>query len=224
VLALGRPGGHRAREFLAVVTDHPGRIRAEQPADRLGRLAEDLRRRQAARDQRRDPPQRRMLIREPTHLGLRFAIGDRGRHQLGELREARLGDRGQRLELFRGSEHRAPETPGDDDRNADPRMDPDATEALGNRPVEPRVVVDASWPAALANDGDDVSAVERPTRPDSKHLAPLREAGALGRCAVVLIAHDVHQRDMQGARDLLGDDGEEAFWWGSARHEGRHPP
>jgi hypothetical protein len=61
---------------------------------------EHLRLRRLLRDQRRDPAQRRLLLRQHTHPVMGARIGDRGRRKLREVLQPRLGLRGNRAAPF----------------------------------------------------------------------------------------------------------------------------
>jgi hypothetical protein len=62
--AVRAPPADDRRLVAVLVADHVRRLRAEQPADLLGHGGEDLTRVALAGDERRDPPQRRLLGRE----------------------------------------------------------------------------------------------------------------------------------------------------------------
>ena len=82
VHALGRPvpdGGH---QVAGLVADRRGGVGLEEAPDLLRDGAEQLAGRYAACDERRDPPQRGLLVREPAELRLPCRGRERRRDQL----------------------------------------------------------------------------------------------------------------------------------------------
>ena len=69
---------------VGLVAAHVREIDRKQPPDLLGDRREQLLGRHAARDERRDPPQRRLLLGQPGQAGAALGVRDRRRHQLGE--------------------------------------------------------------------------------------------------------------------------------------------
>jgi hypothetical protein len=146
------------------------------------------------------------------------------RRQLREPRETRLGALAQRLERRRGNHHCAPEARLDGEWNSNGRADARSTGGLRDHALQPRVIVEASRPAALAHLGYDVGALERPPRTDRERLTALGEAGELGGSAVGLVAHDAHERDVNDAPHLLGNDGKDLVRGHAGGDERRDAP
>ena len=82
---------------VGLVAAHVREVDRKQPPDLLGDRREHLLGRHPAGHQRRDPPQRRLLLREPGERRATLRVRDRRRHKLGERREARLDVRRERL-------------------------------------------------------------------------------------------------------------------------------
>jgi transposase-like protein len=97
LLAFGGPGRQDGQCVVALVSGHPGEMRAEQPPDLFGDRREQLRWRYPARHQRRHPAQGRLLLDQPGKPGAALGIRDRRRQKLRERGQARLGVRRQRL-------------------------------------------------------------------------------------------------------------------------------
>ena len=99
---------------------------------------EHLRRRDASGDQRRDAPQRGLLVRELGELVSARAVRDRRGDQLRELGEPILDVVRQGLALRHAGTHRAPEFAVDDDRRAGARADPGRGYGIGDRAADRR--------------------------------------------------------------------------------------
>jgi hypothetical protein len=99
---------------LVLVAHHPDLLGAEQPLDLLRDGGEDVSRRHFACDQRRHPPQRRLLAREPLEVLARLGVRDRGREQVREVGQQPLRPRRERM-MERGDRHGAPHLAADDD-------------------------------------------------------------------------------------------------------------
>jgi hypothetical protein len=97
VLAHCDPGRYRSHRVLGLVADHPREVRAQEPADLRGDGPEELVLRHTPRDECRHPPQRGLLLGEPSHLHPGFGVRDRRRDELGEGGDPRLGVRRERL-------------------------------------------------------------------------------------------------------------------------------
>ena len=76
-----------------LVATHGREFDRKQPAGLLDNGREQLLRRRPARHQRRDPPQRRLLLGEPRELPRDSRVRDRGRTSSVNLGEPRLGVR-----------------------------------------------------------------------------------------------------------------------------------
>ena len=76
--------------------------------DLLGDGREHLSRLRFARDQRRDPPERGLLVDEPAEIVARLRVRDRGPYQLGKARDAILGIGRQLSSVGRERDHHAP--------------------------------------------------------------------------------------------------------------------
>ena len=122
--ALGRPAADGGHDLPGLVADRRGGVRLEQPPDLLGHGGEQLGCRDALRDERRHPPQRSLLVREPGELVLPGGGREGGGDELRELDEPVLDVVGQRRAVGRVGRHRAPDLAVDDDRGAGARADP----------------------------------------------------------------------------------------------------
>ena len=135
-------------------------IRAEQATDLLADGREDHVGPHALRHQCRQSAQRRLLLGKPCESLARLGILDRGREQLGEVGQTRLGAWRQRVLLCGGGDHRAPEASRHDDRNSDRGANSGATDDLGDLAFQLRVLVDAGRLAVLTHELKDVRAFE----------------------------------------------------------------
>ncbi len=96
-----RPDRDRAQPFAPPDGHDPGAVGVEAPdrgpvgleqlRDLLADRSEQLVGLDPGRDERRDPAQRRLLVDEPRHLVVCFAIFDRRGDQVGEVLDAPLG-------------------------------------------------------------------------------------------------------------------------------------
>ena len=118
VLTRGRPRRHGGQRPPGEVPDHPREVGAEQRPDLLGDGVEELARRHAPRDERRDAPQRRLLVRQPPDLRACLGVRDRCRDELREACDPRIRIRRERLVLDRRRDHHSPQAFVDDDRGA----------------------------------------------------------------------------------------------------------
>src|SRR5439155_21604524 len=82
------PGPYHCRDPVALVDEHLREVEVKEPADLLGHRGEDLSRRPLSGDQRRDTPERRVLVREQAARLLR-----RGRAAAGTGRKSADEDR-----------------------------------------------------------------------------------------------------------------------------------
>ena len=182
-------GRHARRPRTERSRRHRSR-RAAPTSDATAR--NDLLRAGAARHERRDPPQRGLLVGEPLHVLARLGVRDGRRHELGEGGDPRLGIRAQGLVAARRGHERAPELPLDEDRRADRRAQPQPLA----RPRRFRLSTSAypSMRAAAAVRkiaGDGAVAVQRQLasrsaasgRPRSSRAITVAVAVALGRRA-----------------------------------------
>src|SRR5262249_42107511 len=78
---------NRCSRSVGFEADYTGVVGAEHPADLPAYRRKDLQRRYSPCDPRRNAPQRRLLIEEPSCFFSSFAIGDRCRDEIGEIRE-----------------------------------------------------------------------------------------------------------------------------------------
>ena len=122
VPALGRPAAHRSDGPVCLVARESGAVRANQCRHLRAHGFEHLCRWRARCNQRRHAPQRRLLVGELRELLAGLAVGDRSRHQLGELREPILGMIGERR-VRRRHPHGSPDRAVDDDRGARSRVE-----------------------------------------------------------------------------------------------------
>ena len=111
----------------------------QQPPGLLGDRGEHLLRRSRPRHQRRYPPQRRLLLGRSGKSGAALGVGDRGRDQLGEPGQPRLGIR--RQQLLAGQRH--------DQGAPQPALDLIGTPTAARRP-QSRVATSPSTPDTAA--------------------------------------------------------------------------
>jgi hypothetical protein len=106
-----------------LVATHARVFDREQAPDLVGDRREYLLWRGPVRHQRRDPPQRGLLVSQPGEPGAALRIRDRHREQLRELGETCLGVRRQSRPVQRRTDgHHPPHVTVDDDRRADRRV------------------------------------------------------------------------------------------------------
>ena len=181
-------------------------------------------RRGALRDERGDPPQRGLLLRQPLRPGVRLGVGDRGRHEVGELHEPGLGVRGEHLVLGPDA-HRAPEAALDPDRHGEDGAQVQRSSPFADRAARRRVVVVHSRRLSGAEDARDrVLALERLARAH-RELRRRRLRARHHHLARAVL--EAHQADVLGAELplALGPDRLEDLGLGSlARDHRRHPP
>ena len=122
VAALGRPAADRSDGPVCLVARERGTVGADQCRHLRAHGFEHLCRWRARCNQRRHPPQRRLLLGEPRELVVRLAVGDRGRHQLGELREPIL-EHARAAARPATTPDRSPDRAVDDDRGAGSRVE-----------------------------------------------------------------------------------------------------
>jgi hypothetical protein len=227
VLAFGGPGSQDSHGVIALVTGHPGEVGAEQPPDLLRDRREQLLRRRSERHQRRDAPQRRLLFSQPGKLGAGLRVRARRRQQLGEVGEALLGIRRQRLGFRRPGCHHAPEASCDDDGSADCGPNSCSLQGLRQRAGGTRVAVDPGRPSRPKHQRRDTLTLKRHPRTNLEFrrnlngLAPPRDHGC---GSVGLVAKDSRPVDRDEPPYLLGNGGNDLSRRQTARDKGRHPP
>ena len=227
VLVFGGPGRYDSHRVMALVTGHSGEVSAEQPPDLRRDRREQLLRLRPERHQRRDPPQRRLLLGQPGELGAVLRVRDRRRQQVGEVGEARLGIRRQRLRFRRPGCHHAPEASFDDDGSASCGPNSCSLQGLRQRASGMRVAVDPGRPSRPKHQLRDTLTLQRQPRTNLEFgrnlngLAPPRDYGC---GSVGLVAKNSRSVDRDEPPDLLGNGGEDLSRRQTARHKGRHPP
>ena len=121
-----------------------GSLGTEEPSDLLGDCGEDIGRAGATCDQRRHPPQCRLLVEEAANLIVRLTVPDRGRNELREVGHSVGGVRRQRRPGPRGTDREdAPDSAVDEDRRSGDGTDAKRASRLAHRAVDATVVLDA---------------------------------------------------------------------------------
>ena len=121
-----------------------GGLGAEEPADLVGDRGEDIGGADSACDQRRHPPQRRLLVEEAANLVVCFAVHDRGRDELREVGQPVGRVRRQRRPVLRGTDRKdAPDRAVDDDRCSDDGAHAKRASRFAHGAVDAAVVLDA---------------------------------------------------------------------------------
>ena len=163
-------------EEVAFVADHRRVVGVQATGHLLGHRVEHRRRLRLAGNQFRHPPQRRLLSSQLTQavaagiqLFARRRIGDRGRHQIGEVCDAYLCVGRQRL-APRGHGSHAPQLCPDHDRDADHGCDAHLADARGRNTRRMLVAVHPSGPAGAPNRHGDVVAVQREPLTDGRRV------------------------------------------------------
>ena len=221
------PAGNVEERTVRLKARHARHIDRNQPRELIGDRREHLLRRRPARHQRRNPPQRGLLLSQPSESGTALGVGDRGRHQLGEGGQARLGIGRQLLVSGVGHQDQAPRPPLDADRHAHPRAGtpvvsasvPDAARDVG-------VGVQPGGPASPQRQRAHVPAADLEPAADRA-----RRGGAGGspragdRDHVRRIEPDQDRLvDLQQPADLLGDRREHLLRRSRLGYQRRHPP
>ena len=173
--------------------------------------------------QRRDAPQRRLLVGELGKRLARLGVRDRGRNQLCERGDTGLGVLGPRLDAASRGHQRAPELPLDEDRRPDGRAHAQ-TPCEIRRLTLPRLVVavHSRWRAGLEDAGGEAVAIQWKPCPDRQHGAVAAPAGDRRRCAVA--GEDVQYRKVgiEEQPDRLSDGREDLAGGRLLRDEYRH--
>ena len=170
--------GDGDRGVVVVAQERGGRV-TEQLRRFGGHRGEHLVERRAAGDELGDAAQRGLLVGEPTQLGPRLCVGERGGHELGEARDARFGIGREGLRAEGGGEADAPDTPVDDDRDIHRGRDAERRASSTNGPLAGSTValnrVGAAGVAHRAQLG--VQRASLADRGGERRLAPHREQG-----------------------------------------------
>ena len=175
-------------------------------------------------DERRDPPQGGLLLREPVGLGVGLGVGDRRGHQLGELAEAGLGLRRQRLVLRRRPRRSRP-TADLPPRWARPRRRGSRSSARSARSGRSPSRSRRSAPAAPSGTpARRHCRLRGNARADGKEVVELTRAGHHDPSAVALVAHHPDLLRAKQLSDLLRDRGEDLRLGRFARDERRDSP
>ena len=201
-----------------------GHVGRKQLPDLLGNRRENLFRRRPARHQRRDPPQRRLLLGQPGQGGAALGVRDRRRHQFGERGQARLGVRRQLLQGRAGGDH-APQAAVNDDRRPGRRAE--ARPRAMTAPIGPRgaigIAVDPGRPAGLRRPAGRGSSAERPPAADRESGRPACPTATKVSTRRRTVAAHARQIDRKQPPDLLGDRREHLLRRPPARHQRRDP-
>jgi hypothetical protein len=166
---------------------------------------EDFARRSAFRNERRDAPQRSLLLGEPPELLARLTPRDGRCHQRRELAEALLDLIGKGCVPAR---HRndAPHPTVDDDRCTRSGAHPRCTSTGGDLALVARVARDRRGSTGAQHARRHRRAVERPARPRLKGVRLVAPGGEHGHGhAVVVVATDDDERDLHDFSDLSCD-------------------
>jgi hypothetical protein len=167
--------------------DHGGAVRlvaqqkrdvlAEQPVRLLHDDVERIVLRSGARYQRRHAAQRPLLLHQLPQLRPRLGIRDRGRHELGEVLEARLG-LGRERDILRRGDHHAPRPPLDGDWDADGVANAGLPDRRCDDAGGVLVAVHACRSPGPQHARGHAVALERKARPDrdARVASPLRDA------------------------------------------------
>src|SRR6266540_2874535 len=126
----GTPTGDALQLPIAVAAPKNRDVGVEQLGNLRRNCLEDLGGRDITGDERRHPPQRRLLLRKPREGFARFGIGDRRRDELRELCEPLLCVA--RKVVPPVDRHCSPKTAVDDDRTGDLRQVAVMSEELGD--------------------------------------------------------------------------------------------
>jgi hypothetical protein len=176
------------------------------------------------RDQRRDPPQRRLLLGEPGEPGAGLGIRDRRRHQIGELGQPRLCVRRHRFFQAPAGGHHAPETPLDCDWRPNRRADASFAGRRTDRPGGVVIALDPDRPTSLRNQGGGVLPAKCQPGTDGEDEAGLSPGGEEGDRPVRLAAAQVREFDRKEPPDLLDNRREHLLRGHRARDQRRHAP
>ena len=193
---------------------------AQQPPGLLGDGVEDRTRLGVLGDERREPAQGRLLVGQALEVLARLRVGDRGGHELSELRQAVLGAGRERDPRGPAGRHDAPDLAADDDRRPDPGMDTGRPGGLADAAGHVGVVVDPGRAPGAPHLRREAWAVERPVRAGREGV--LADCADHGRRAVGLVARHLHKREVEELRDLGGDRSKDVARERALRDERRH--
>ena len=139
----------------------PRSVGRQQQPHLFADAGQDLLRGGGTRDQRRDPPQRRLLLGEPLYLPIGLRVGNRRGHQLAELRQARLGVGGQRFAVEPGDADQPPYPTPDNHGTADPRAHAQHVTPVGDRAGDLGIVVGSHRPSFAQHPSSHAVVVDR---------------------------------------------------------------
>ena len=186
--------------------------------------ANTLLRRRSMRDQRRDPPQRRLFVGQPGEGSPALGVRDRGGEQLGERDEPFLHAVGYRATTG-VDHHRAPDLAVHDDRGAGGRTEPGLATGGGDRAGDIGEVVDPRRTTGLPNLKQERRSVQRPARTGLERMRKLAPGSDHGRRRPVwVVAAHHHHRHADDVPDLPHDRGEHVRRRRPAGHQRRDPP
>jgi hypothetical protein len=222
VAAGSAPATDRGRA-ISLVAAEAGSIRGNHTTGLGDHRFDHLGRRRRLGNERRHPPQRRLLLREPGELLAALGIRDCGRDELSELRQALFCVGGQGLVAPRDGGQYTPEAALDGDRHPHGRAP--AHLAGGGRGCAGRVCV-AVYPRRLAGLEDQTGhgPLEGESRSGVDIAAASGPATERGNRAVGLVAGESGALGGKQLGDLDAHRLEHLGRWRSAGNERRHPP
>ena len=221
-VASGDEGG-RAFRLQAAETRV---VHTEAVRQLVGHRGEHLRCRNAARDQRRHPPQRCLLLDKHPEIGSGLCVGDGGCHEIGEVAQAGLGVGWQWLALRGADDRRAPQVPVDDDRRANDRTDARGADAFGLRTADVVVAVDPRGAAGAQHHRSDIVARQRNALTGDRHVRNARLVLDVNdtSAAIGLVAKQPCVDRVETTGQFVGHRREDLGGVGTARNQRRHPP
>ena len=198
-------GPDHGRGAVRLVAAHLDQRQVEHAGDLARHRGEHVGRRRALGDERRHPAQRRLLVRQPAEVLARLGVGDRGRDQRREVCEAMLDAFGKPLVIHRRGRHHAPDLAVHEDRGAGTGADAGRADGRGDRSLHVPEVVDPRRPTGARDPCRERRPVERPVRPRLERMRAVGPRADHGHRAVAVEARELHERDAEHLRDLLGD-------------------
>ncbi len=156
--------------------------------------------------------------------GPALGVGERGRDQFGERRQARLGARWQWLLPGRADADDAPQAPLDDDRRPDRRADARLASGGSERAGRIGVAVDPGRTPGLEDERAELVPLKVSPAADRELLGSTAPGAEEREHAAGLVAGHGHQVGRKQLPGLLGDRREHFLRCRPARHQGRDPP
>ncbi len=155
-------------------------------------------------------------------LRLRLGVGDRRRHQLGEVGQPLFGV-GREPLAFRGHRDRAPEAASDDDGAGDGRSDAEPGDGFGHRTRRVAVVVDAGRAPRRQDAPQHEGRSEPPAAPHRQDVRVGPGPRHHRRLAVGIEAHDRRAVGAEDGAHLLRDLRQDLGRRDAPGDEHRHP-